>query len=189
MITETGYIVQATAEPYTLPESVEGVYLPRTLLLAFNKGVTKTYIYELLEEGSSPGYGLLRSDLSERPAFTAVSSMLNLFSDRGLSFVPGKLNYVVSGSVQPSHALFQKRDGTFWLALWIERSCYDPINGIPLQTSDIAISLSVNDGEAIKAVSRFDQMGVLQSQLLKAPTVTMPLSVGDSLTLIQISPL
>ncbi len=189
MITETGYIVQATAEPYTLPESVEGVYLPRTLLLAFNKGVTKTYVYELLEEGSSPGYGLLRSDLSERPAFTAVSSMLNLLSDRGLSFVPGKLNYVVSGSVQPSHALFQKRDGTFWLALWIERSCYDPINGTPIPTSDIAVSLSVNDGEAIKAVSRFDQMGVLQGQLLKAPTVTTQLSVGDSLTLVQISPL
>ena len=80
-ITETGYLMPEIPKPYTIPQSLGAMYLPRTLLLAFNKGILRTFIYELLDEISSPDYGMLREDLSAKPAFTAVSSLLHLLAD------------------------------------------------------------------------------------------------------------
>ena len=97
-ITETGYIAsETTAAPYTLPDSVEASYTPRTLLLAYKDGFKETFLYELLDEVSSPGYGLMNADLTPKPAYTAVKNLLATLSDQGASFTPGSLPYQLSG--------------------------------------------------------------------------------------------
>jgi hypothetical protein len=89
-ITETGYIASpATTTPFTLPENVEASYTPRTLLLAYKHGFEKSFLYELIDEVSSPGYGLLNGDLSPKPAFTAVENLLSTLFDSGGAFTPG----------------------------------------------------------------------------------------------------
>jgi hypothetical protein len=118
-ITETGYITTpTTTTPYTLPESVAASYMPRSLLLAFNHGVKKTFMYELLDEVSSPGYGLLRSDLSPKPAFNAVKNLLATLADTSATPgaatapAPGTATAQVRASVPKHIALPRLGSGT-----------------------------------------------------------------------------
>jgi hypothetical protein len=187
VITEAGYIsYPSTATPYTIPESVEASYTPRTLLLAFNHGIKRTFVYELLDEISSPGYGLLRSDLSEKPAFTAVKNLLSLLSDKGAVFSPGMLNYTITGADSTlNHTLLQKRDGSFWLVLWSEQSSYNPATNQPATVTPQNVTLQINGSVVAKQVVRFDSTG--NTSTTTAAGSTLPLSIGDQLTIIQIA--
>lgn len=147
VITETGYIsFPSTTTPYTVPDSVAESYDLRTLLLAFKYGYQETFFYQLLDDPSSPqGYGLLNSDLSPKPAFTGLSNLLSLLSDPGGSFSPGTLSYQLSGGDSNlQHVLFQKSDGSYWLALWLEEPSWNPATTqtIPVAPENIGIELS-----------------------------------------------
>jgi hypothetical protein len=85
VFTETGYhnAVRATEGQPPASEEAAAVYLPRLLLAAFGAGVRRTFVYELLDEVPDPGlarpeqhFGLLRSDLSPKPAFTAIRTLM-----------------------------------------------------------------------------------------------------------------
>src|SRR5579863_3600513 len=115
----------------TIPESVEASYIPRTLLLSFSKGIKRTFVYELLDEFSSTGYGLLANDFSEKPAFLALKNLISTLQDPGGQFTPGSLTYGVTGNTNTvQHLLLQKRDGSYWLILWLEQSSYDATNNV-----------------------------------------------------------
>ena len=189
-ITETGYIASpSTSIPYTLPESVEASYTPRTLLLAFNHGVQRTFLYELLDEVSSPGYGLLRSDGTEKPAFIALKGLLNLLSDPGTNFTPGKLSYSISGGdASLSHTLLQKRDGSFWLVLWSEQSSYNASLNKPINVAQQNALLTLSGSAVASQLVTFDATGNAKSTNLDQPTKSLPLAITDQLTLIHITP-
>jgi hypothetical protein len=190
VITEAGYIsYPSTATPYTIPESVEASYTPRTLLLAFNHGIKRTFVYELLDEISSPGYGLLRSDLSEKPAFTAVKNLLSLLSDRGSVFSPGKLNYTITGADSTlNHTLLQKRDGSFWLVLWSEQSSYNPAINLLTSVTPQSVTLRINGSAVAKQVVQFDNTGNATTTNVTGSGSTLPLTINDQLTIIHITP-
>ena len=189
-ITETGYIGQTTTNiPYTLPDSVEASYTPRTLLIAFNHGVKRTFMYELLDEVSSPGYGLLKSDGSEKPAFTAVKGLMGLLADPGNSFSPGKLDYsLLGGDSTINHTLLQKRDGSFWLAVWSEQSSYDPAANLPTAVTPQNVFLSVSGAEVVSQIVTFNQTGNFVSTTVAQQTQSVAIAVTDQLTLVQITP-
>jgi hypothetical protein len=160
-ITETGYMAYpATSTPYTLPESVEASYIPRTLLLAFKRGFKETFLYELIDEVSSPGYGLLRADLSPKPAFTAIRNLIATLSDDGPSFTPGSLPYVVSGGDSNlNQLLLEKSDGSFWLVLWLEESSWDPANCASIAVKPESIGVELTGSFHTVSDYRFDSNG------------------------------
>ncbi|MGD0155407.1 MAG: hypothetical protein ABSB50_04885 [Terracidiphilus sp.] len=162
LITETGYLAYAsTTTPYTLPESVEASYIPRTLLLAYNHGLKKTYVYELVDEVSSPGYGLLHSDLSPKPAFTALKSLLSVLNDSASgSFAPGSLHYSISGGDSTlNHVLLEKQDGSFWLVLWLEQSSWDPAKLTPIAVTPENIGMTLDKSHQAVTDYQFDSNG------------------------------
>jgi len=114
------------------PEQVTGKYVPRTFLEHFNKNSFRTYAYELIDQGTDQNdgeknFGLLRNDGSPKPAYTALKNLVSLLKDPGPSFSPSSLDYTLSGSTADVHkTLLQKRDGKFYLILWVEKRCYDP---------------------------------------------------------------
>ena len=186
MITETGYMTYPqTNVPYTLPESVAASYVPRTLALAFTHGVKRTYLYELLDEVSSPGYGILRSDLSAKPAYTALQSLIKNLGDPGASFAPGKLNYkLTGGDGSLNHLLLQKRDGSFWLVLWLEQSSYNPATNTPTPVAPQGVTLTISGGLGVQQALQMDATGATNA--LNGGGSTFNLSVTDSMTLIHI---
>src|SRR4051794_4492727 len=93
VVTESGYhdALRATAGQPPVSDDAAGVYVPRLLLEDFRLGVARTFLYELADERSEPGlrdpeqhFGLLREDLSAKPAFTALRALLaTLHAPRG----------------------------------------------------------------------------------------------------------
>ena len=152
MATETGYhtALNWTRDHKPASEQAMATYMPRMFLEYFRRGVVRTFSYELLDEHPDPklddresNFGLLRNDLSEKPAFVALRNMIDILDDPGSSFVPGALDYSLSGNQTDLHqVLLQKRDGSFYLALWRTGSVWDPVNRVALNPSPAPVTLS-----------------------------------------------
>jgi hypothetical protein len=190
MITETGYMsYPETSTPFTLPESVEASYTPRTLLLAFKDGMKRTYLYELLDEVSSPAYGLMNGDLSPKPAYTAVRNLIATLTDRGNAFTPGALSYSLQGGDSTlNHLLLQKRDGSFWLVLWLEQSSFDPVSASPESISPQEITLTLSPSDTAKEVVQFNNTGNVTTTNAAMTNSILPLTVTDQVTIVHIVP-
>jgi hypothetical protein len=127
--TETGYITDKD-NPQGIPELVEGKYAPRMLVEQALHGVGRTYIYELIDEGSVAGdsghFGLARMDGSPKPAFTALKNIIATLDDPGPKVLPQNLQFTLSGaSSNVHHLLMAKHDGSYYLAFWLEEQNYD----------------------------------------------------------------
>ena len=133
--TETGYhtALNWTGEHRPVSEEAMATYMPRLFLEYFGRGVPRTFSYELIDEKPDPAnaeresnFGLLRNDLSPKPAFTALRNMIAILADPGPAVSPEPLEYSLGGSQAGlHHVLLQKRDGSFYLALWRATSVWD----------------------------------------------------------------
>jgi Chitobiase/beta-hexosaminidase C-terminal domain len=190
MVTETGYMAYPTTTTAgTIPESVEASYIPRTLLLSYLQGVKRTFIYELLDESAGTGYGLLANDFSEKPAFTSVKNLIATLQDPGSSFNPGSLNYGLSGNTNTlQHLLLEKRDGSYWLVLWLEEPSYNSTNNTPMSVISQNVTLSIGIGSKFGDIIQFDTTGNVASTPLSSSAYTTPLTVSDQLSIVQIVP-
>jgi hypothetical protein len=189
VITETGFLsYPSTTTPYTLPESVQASYVPRTMLVAFNHGIHKTYTYELLDEVSSPGYGLLRSDLSPRPGFTALKNLLTILADSmASSFSPAKLQYsIAGGDASLNHLLLQKKDGTFWLVLWLEKPSWDAVHARSIAVAPQNVSIQLTSSNTVSDGYQFDTDGNSNTFSPSVNGDSASFSVSDQLTILQI---
>lgn len=150
-ITETGYSTDNTSE------SSEAIYMPRLYLRNFNHGVVLSTKYELLDarsggehpKGWSPDMnrGYLRYNGTVKPSFTAVKNLIGVLQDRGGRFVPGVLNYSLTGNTANVYrVLTQKRDGTYYLALWVAK----PIRDTDPQAITINLPSSVDSAAVVR---------------------------------------
>jgi len=187
IMTESGYVASDIPKQNVIPESVEAIYEPRLVLHAWNKGIKRTYIYELMDEHSSTtGFGLLRSDFSPRPAYTALANFMELLDDRPGDFLAGKLNYSLTGNTQGVETtLLQKQDGSFWLAIWLKGCIYDvnALKATPIAPA--AVQLKIADGKKVKSMWNFDEAGNAHSVLPNSAMVD--LSVTSGITLLKIN--
>lgn len=151
--TEAGYhnaTASSTGHP-GVPEDVAGAYLPRLLLEHVARGERRMYSYELIDSFADPGltdpeahFGLLRHDLTPKPAYTAMKSLLGLLADPGPSFGPGSLAVTADGLPGDArYLLTQKRTGEFVLLLWRDVSLYDPDQQqyLPVTPTDVTLRL------------------------------------------------
>jgi hypothetical protein len=132
-----------------ISEKTAGKYVPRLYLEYFNRGVKRTFLYELINERQADNqennFGLLRYDGSPKPAFTSVKNLIALLKDPGDSFEPKTLTYSLSGNLDNvHHTLLQKRDGTFYMILWQESPGFDLNNKRDLALSNQLVTLKIN---------------------------------------------
>ena len=75
-VTEAGFSDQN--DQYAVPPVTKARYMLRVLLDDWNAGVPRTYIYELVDEGSAPfsHYGLVDSNGNPKPVYTALTNLL-----------------------------------------------------------------------------------------------------------------
>lgn len=118
-------------------ERAAAIYLPAAFLSGFNAGVTRTFSYELIDEGPACDapencFGLLRYDLSPKPAYAALRNMTAILRDPGdRDFTPGSLALAIwtpAGGPIPGklrYVLLQKSSGDYYLAIWNDVSVYD----------------------------------------------------------------
>jgi hypothetical protein len=131
--TETGY---HTATAWTgghppVTEAVQARYTPRQVLEFYNAGIPRTYLYELIDQGTALNvreqkFGLLRADGSEKPAYRALLNLVAILKDPGPSFTTTPLPFTITGNtIGLQKMLLQKRDGRYYLALWTSASVFN----------------------------------------------------------------
>ena len=140
--TETGYHTAEDGDggQAGVSEEAQAKYLPRLFLEYFDRGIARSYAYELLDQRPDPSdsdqeenFGLVRADGTEKPAYTALANLISLLDpaeesteDAGHPEALEKLHYSVSGDTEEvRQTAFYKRDGTFYLVLWQEVESYD----------------------------------------------------------------
>lgn len=184
--TETGYPTDLTVAD-TVPPVVAGKYMPRLLLEQFRLGITRTYIYELADEAAQPGsYGLLFADGSPKPAFHAVSELIALLSDPGPSHATKPLRYTLTGATEAVRSMaFQKRNGRFFLFLWLERPAFDPQSRRDLDVPAQSVSVSVQSARLVQ-VHRWDVDGRRSAAPAQGQQTTV--SVTDIVQALELVP-
>jgi hypothetical protein len=131
-----------------VPDAVAGRYLQRLLLANAGRAV-RTY----LPGTGGTGPGLLGAGGAPTRAYTAVARLLALLDDHRRPVQPDRLPFRLTGATgNVRHQLFQKADGHFWLALWVERPSWDPVTGqtltVPAQQVTVNLAAPVAGARA-----------------------------------------
>ncbi len=129
VVSETGMsnASDALRRQYNLPysERAAGIYTPRLVLEYFRLGVKKTYLYQLLNEDNVGSlvprnryFGLLNKDFSPKPSFIEMRTLLKALADNGNAFTTRGLSYSISSGSTLRKMLFEKSNGTYYIAVW-----------------------------------------------------------------------
>lgn len=192
--TEAGYhtAMASGSDHPAVTERAMARYIPRTLLDFYQSGVTRTFLYELLDQGgdlSEPegNFGLIRRDGTEKPAYWALKNLIGLLADPGPSFVPGKLSYALVGdTANIKRMLLAKRDGRHYLVVWQETSSYDLASRKDVQVKDrvLTVRISPSAGE-LRLFSPLDGVQPVRQALQVS---SLSFAVSDSPLVIEIRP-
>ncbi len=185
--TEIGY-QDAPGIVDSVPQEVVGRYLPRLLVEQYRMGVNRTFLYELCDFPNSGNYGLLHADGAPKPGFNAVKSLLNLLADPGPPVDPRPLNYEVDGGPAVRHFAFQKRDGTYFIALWLEEPSFDVPRqqGAVVQGRDITLRLP-REMQVVRS-HLWHADGHAEARPVRVVTSSVNVHVSDAMQVIEIAP-
>jgi hypothetical protein len=194
--TETGFSNSyLDSGHYGISEAASAKYLPRLFLEHFNAGIVKTFNYEFIDSfpddaytNAEAHYGLLRTDLSYKPAAVAIKNLISLLKDPGADFAPRSLNYTLtSGASGPDihHTLLQKRDGSFWLALWQNVASYDAANRQDLVVDPVNVALAFNGIPVVTATTYVPNVSVDPNGAVNAAQI-VNVAVDDRVTLVRL---
>lgn len=181
--TETGYL-SGTSGVDVIPDAVAGKYMPRVLLEHFRAGISRTYLYELCDQFNDT-YGLLTSDGRPKPAFRSVRNLIAVLSDSGPVDLITPLRYVVSGGgADLRHMVFQKRDGSYQLALWLESSGYDVPTKRVLDVASQNVIVRVEGGERLVRTRAWQLDGNIVTTAV-TPSSQSTIAVTDRLLMLE----
>jgi hypothetical protein len=185
--TETGYDDDAANSGY-VPSTIKVRYTLRTLLELWNNGMSRTYLYEFLDEGGQQ-FGLLNASASPKPVYIAVKNLIAALTDPGASFATTPLSYSINGASTIRQALFQKRNGSYVLALWNEVPSWNPTTNTVLNVASVSATLSFSKNPSSVSAATFADSGTLSASTISAASGSAyTLSVSDHVTLVTIKP-
>jgi hypothetical protein len=193
--TETGYFNRSSTDTRRVPESVSAKYIPRTFGEYFNRGIERTYLYELADQGPSTtsreeNFGLVRFDMTEKPAFVAMKNMIDLLEEPAApDFTPDSLDYTLTlnggGSLSNvHHTLLQKSDNTFYLMLWQEVGSFDRPSQTIINNPAMSVTLSLATPMNAETFLPGTSTSPTATQL---NTTSINLSVPDEVLIVELS--
>jgi hypothetical protein len=140
VITETGYYtLPQNAAWGGVPEAVQANYLLGLVLDEAAAGVSRTYLYDLIDDGADPQqanredhWGLFYNDGTPKTSATAFHNMTAILADIGpnsRTFQPDSFAFTATGvpyDYTGNTMLLDKSDGTHVVAVWNEEQLWDP---------------------------------------------------------------
>jgi hypothetical protein len=205
--TETGYYTGTSQ--YSISELAQAKYIPRVFAEYFRHSIVKTFIYEFLDEGADGetehSFGLVHSDLTPKPAYTAVQSLTALLQDGNSSFKPGELTYGFLPAAnktfyrtQYAHdLLLEKSNGDFFLLFWHEISDANRTDqwGIDVRGTDIdvhppalAVTITLPDSIRSARLYTYDEHWTLHPEVLPIRSHRVSVNAADTVSVLELSP-
>ena len=141
-------------------EGAAATYVPRLFLEHRRRGIARSYLYELIDEfrdtarvDAEANFGLLRRDLSPKPAFHSLKNLISLVQDPCPPTARRRLGYSVSGGPRVHHLLIGKRDGSLLLALWQPATVYDIDTRRDIEVSPLRVQVGL--GETVRSMELY----------------------------------
>ncbi len=164
VITEFGYVTSGTPTTTGGSGYVPAQFLPdyyvREVLWALKSGVGHVFFYALLDDQQDT-FGLVDDTLTPKPSFYALKNLIQLFSDAGGSSPLTPLAYTITGGDQHlMHSLFQRSDGTYYLALWLNRSEWDGTRAIAITPENASVSIPNHRIATMRTMQQTGQFAV-----------------------------
>jgi len=152
MATEAGY--NNATGGRGISATASATYLPRLLLHASSLGLVRTFLYELMDDGADPAdpeqnYGLLRSNAEPKPAYHALQELIGALADPGPRFRPVPVEIRAYGPSDLRRSVFQKRDGSVYVALWRAARAWDPVARRDEEVAPLPVLIAA--GQAVSA--------------------------------------
>jgi hypothetical protein len=168
--------------------------MTRLFFEQFNGGITRSYSYELMDEGGSATYsnfGLIQTSLQPKPAYTGVKSLIAALSDPGTTFTTTALTYNITGfNNNVNHTLLQKRNGQLVLALWLELPDWVTANNAGGDVINPAQTITLSTAKAFSSatLSTMDENGNLTTAPLSWSNTWATFPVTDKVSLFTLNP-
>jgi|GEM_PF-1468868 len=196
MATETGWhnTVDENGNYVGVPPEVEATYIPRLFLTHFNAGIARTFLYELIDLRDRPthresNFGLLNNDGTPQPGYYALQNLIHTLEDPGPNFDPVPLGFSLQGDTEDVHqTLLQKRDGTYFLAVWLGKASWDPNTKTRIEVPSQTVTLSLSDGFNEATLHQFGSDGMVEVIAATIAEDQLTLSVTDTVTLVELAP-
>lgn len=196
LVTECGYHNKERNPNHPgVSERAAAIYHLHLFFIYFNQGVERSYKYEMLDLHEDDTmtdmechFGLVRTDGSVKPSFTAIRNLLRVLSDDdGADCRCRPLDYAVEApeGVTIRTTLLQKSDGRWFLALMRECEAYDlkRLTDVEVEPVDVTV----------RTARRFDMRRYVPNESDEAVAdygrtdhVTVPL--GAEVQLIEVAP-
>ena len=155
MATETGYhnALATTSGHRPTDEASAAVYLPNLYLEYFRRGIARTFAYELVDQKAEPAlanieqhFGLLRSDWTPKPAYTALKGLIAAVGDGTPAAGDPGLRYEVAGAdATVRQLLLARAGGGYSLVLWRDARIWDPVARTPLAVAPLDVSVRLGE--------------------------------------------
>ena len=154
--TETGYHDALAARNGQPPVSQDAaaIYVPRLFLTYFRAGIRRTFAYELIDERPDPArrdpeanFGLLREDLTPKPAFASLRNLIAVLNVSGEEAPPPPAHRVV-GDVESLS--LRRRDGSVCDVLWQDVAVWDERRRLSLDVPARPVRLEVAEAARVE---------------------------------------
>jgi hypothetical protein len=194
IMTETGYHNTRQTDGHVGTPDLEVVakYIPRLYLTHWKRGIVRSCIYELYDEGTDPheqedNFGLLHHDYSNKPSFDAVKNTIALLKDPGADFEPGSLDFSLSGNTKNVETLLlQKRNGNFFLSIWLGVSSFEPRSQSALNVRPQVVAISLPNPIESVVLHRLSAKGQISSEKVAVSHGRLQMQVSDTVTFVEI---
>ena len=202
--TETGYTTGSSdSGNQRVSPAAAGKYAPRLYLENFNRGVLRTFWYELCDQGTDgsqeSSFGLVTKNHEYKPHGTAIKNLAALLKDATFnatsrawespSFNAGNLDYTLAGEVANVHStLLQKSNGKFYLCLWQEVSSYDINDRVEADIKNPEVAVALKFAAPISAAAAYRPAGGTTGTPLAVEGNQISLGIPDEVIVIELTP-
>jgi hypothetical protein len=182
-----------------ISETAGGRYFPRHFAEYWNAGFARTFTYEFLDESLNPkdpeaNFGMLRNDLTPKPAFTAVSNLISILGeghwDRDArhwvrAAAPDRaFPLAIEGSPNIHHTVLSRADGAIDLLLWREVSSYDLQTRQDLSSDPEQVTVRL---AAPVAATLYRPLAGAKPQQSWQASSSLPLAVPDEVVILRLA--
>ncbi|ULK95969.1 hypothetical protein [Bradyrhizobium sp. I71] len=195
VITEAGYNTLTSYWYNGVNEAVQAKYTLNTLMDAYQKGVSHTYLYELLDEpnlgadNKESYFGLFHSDGSPKPVATAIHNLTQILRDSGqnASGASGSLTYALSGAPAMSHDMvFAKSNGSVDLVLWAEPVLWNQNAHSEVKATASIVTVTLD--KTVSLVKVYDPIVSSNPIATYANVGSIQVSISDHPLVIEVTP-
>lgn len=210
--TEVGYEINpVTSRPNGVSQRAAGIYVPRMYAELYKRGVTRTFYYQLVQQGGET-FGLMQvtgwnangteaTSWTYQPSYLALKNLIGLLRESTWnastqswstpSFTPGTLDIQFKGaSASIRHLLLQKSNGRFFLLVWNEVRSFDGNNKTEIYNAPEPVTLICRTPIASATVHTLNDAGAMASTAItpSGSPQTFSLNVPDKVMVLELVP-